>query len=178
MRSNIMKLTCAMALAFAIAALPMQVHAAAFTDEVTPANAAVTYYKFEKTGETTLYSDGTSLKVSPDTLDSGTITATYTKTVSASFSSSLASSQQNLIAASISGSFGYSLTTSIGITLDKRYGRGYMAFQPYKIKVSGNLKYYSSQYPTTPISSSAVYAKYPKKTDFGSFDGLYYIVYY
>jgi hypothetical protein len=161
-----------------VSILPVSSYAETQPAQVIVKSSAVNYYRFFKTGETTLKTDGSPLKVSADMKGPGKLSASYAKSVTAAFSSTLATANQSMITASVSGSYGYTLTTTIGYTLDVASGRiGYIAFQPYKIKVTGNLKYYSSLYPTTPISTTAVYAKYPKKTSAGEFDGLYYIKY-
>lgn len=159
-------------------AIPVCSYAETLQSPIITKSSAVNFYRFFKTAETTLKTDGAPLKISADMRGPGILTASYSKSVSVAFSSSLATANQSLITASVSGSYGYTLTTTIGYSLNVPAGKvGYIAFQPYKIKVSGNLKYYSSLYPTTPISTSSVYAKYPKKTSTGEFDGLYYIKY-
>jgi len=168
----------ALVTALLISGFPASCYAETQQTPIIAKNSAVNFYRFFKTGETTLKTDGTPLKVSADMKGPGVLTASYSKAVTATFSSSLATVNQRLITASISGSCGYTLTTTIGYSLNVASGKtGYIAFQPYKIKVTGNLKYYSSLYPTTPISSTSVYAKYPKKTSTGEFDGLYYVKY-
>ncbi len=140
---------------------------------------AVNYYLFSKTSETVDKTGASVQKVSADVIGPGTITSTVTKTISASFSSTLASNNQGLIRATISGQYGMSLSNSLGYSLTIASGKkGYMAFQPYRLVVKGNLKYYNSLYPDTPLSTTAVTAYFPKKLSNDDFaDGLFYIKY-
>jgi len=161
-----------------VSVFPASSYAETLPTQVIAKSSAVNYYRFFKTEETTLKTDGSPLKISADMKGPGKLSASYSRSVTAAFSSTLATANQSLITASVSGSYGYTLTTTIGYTLDVAPRRiGYIAFQPYKIKVTGNLKYYSSLYPTIPLSTTSVYAKYPKKTATGEFDGLYYVKY-
>ena len=171
-------LICTLVVALLVSVVPLNSYAETQPAPVIAKSSAVNYYRFFKTGETILKTDGTPLKVSADMKGPGKLSATYSKSVTATFSSSLATANQGLITPTVSGSYGYTLTTTIGYSLDVASGKiGYIAFQPYKIKVIGDLKYFSSMYPTKPISTTSVYAKYPKKTSTGEFDGLYYVKY-
>lgn len=148
------------------------------SDEGAVLYSVANYYKFFKTSETISNTDATLQKVSADVIGPGTIKAEFSKTISASYSSTLASNNAGLIKATISASYGTSLTTTIGYTLNILAGKkGYMAFQPYTVIVKGNLNYYNSLYPNTPLSSTLVTAKYPKKLANGFADGLFYIKY-
>ncbi len=139
---------------------------------------AANYYRFFKTKESVDKTGAKVLKVSADVIGPGTITSTVSKTTSATYSSTLASNNNGLIRGTISGSYGISLQNSLGYSLNIASGKtGYLAFQPYRIVVKGNLKYYTSLHPNTPLSSTAVTAKFPKKLSNGFADGKFYIKY-
>lgn len=139
---------------------------------------AVNYYLFFKKNETVDKTGASVVKVSADVIGPGTVTSTESKTITASYSSTLASNNNGIIRGTVSGSIGVSLSSSVGYSLSIESGqKGYMAFQPYRIKVTGDLKYYTSLYPDTPLSTTFETCYFPKKLQSGFADGLFYIKY-
>ena len=144
---------------------------------IQPLNAAVNYYRFFKNAESIDYKGGTPKVVSSDMTGPATISLIYSRTFTSTFSTSLAASNSTLIQGTVSASCSTSITNSVAYTSEIEKGlTGHVMFRPYLVYVQGALKYYSSQYPNTPISTKQVSAKYVKKLD-GFAHGHFYPVY-
>lgn len=144
---------------------------------IQPLNAAVNYYRFFKNAESIDYSGGTPKVVSSDMTGPGTISLIYSRTFTSTFSTTLAASNSTLIQATVAASCSTSISNSVAYTSEIAKGlTGHLMFRPYLVYVQGSLKYYSSQYPNSPISTKQVSAKYVKKLD-GFAHGHFYPVY-
>ena len=145
-------------------------------------NAGAIYYKFSKSSESTDTSSGTWKKVSADIIGTGSFSADFAVTITKKLSISLNSTEESKVTASISGSYGKSLSTSVSHRVNKdRKAKGYLAFKPYYIKVTGTLKTYNSAYQNINgglVQTRSVTARYPKKLSSGFADGCFKVKYY
>ena len=145
-------------------------------------NASAIYYKFSKSSESTDTSSGTWKKVSADIIGTGSFSADFAVTITKKLSISLNSTEESKVTASISGSYGKTLSTSVSHRVNKdRKAKGYLAFKPYYIKVTGTLKTYNSAYQNINgglVQKRSVTARYPKKLSSGVADGCFKVKYY
>lgn len=155
----------------------VSLHGVESQSAIEPRNAAVNYYRFFKNGESIDYKGGTPKVVSSDLTGPGTISIIFSRTFTSSFSTSLAANNSSLIKATAVASCSTSTTNSVEYTCEIEKGKtGHVMFRPYRVYVQGSLKYYSSLYPSTPISTSQVSAWYVKKLN-GFAHGHFYPLY-
>lgn len=149
---------------------------------IQPLNAGALYYTFTKTSQSDRDTSAPVLKVSADVTGKGQFSTTFSKSTTRTLSISLSSEQESKIKASISGSYGTTLTSSVGVVVYKEESKtGYLAFQPYRRVIKGNLKTYNSAFSHINgglIQTNSVTAKYPQKLASGQADGNYYVKYY
>ena len=149
---------------------------------VTPQNAGAIYYKFTKTSQTNKDTSAPVLKVSADVTGKGSFKTSYSKSTSRSLTISLNAEQEKKVKATISGSYGTTLSSSVGIVVYKEKSKkGYLAFQPYRRVIKGNLKTYNTAYSNINgglVKTQSIVAKYPQKLASGQADGNYYVKYY
>lgn len=150
--------------------------------DIPQTHEAAIYYKFTKASQTTDTTGAPVVKVTQDITGTGMFSTTESKTTSRALNISLSSSEEAPVYASVSGTVGKSASTQVGITVNKtRASKGYLAFQPYRAKVTGTLKTYNTAYANINgglIQTRSVTAYYPKKLSSGYADGNYYVYYY
>lgn len=129
--------------------------------------------------------NGSRIRISNDQYDAGSITASQDITVSMTVSTSASIGVDTILKnAIINSSASLSVTKSISsrltYTLEKREGRGYLAFTPYLQEVVGTayIKTYSQSGYLLNTDSAPTTAKIPLQLSSGTPLGMYSIVYY